>query len=334
MLLDVPGNLGLGVVPSAWGSDYKALQIGGSATAALSYKNFQTSLSINLYSTNANDVALVTGNSAKYELNSAGQHVWKSAAVTAGNAITFAQLMNTNSQAITTGANAAASVLVVNRDTTTSRSINASGTINASGADGAEYEYNNGLKIAKGDVVGFKADGTLTMTFTEAVRFGIKSTAPFIVGGDVWGSEAAIGLACPVQPTRKPDETEQRELTPYIAATEDNPAIEATFETVVTVAGDTDEEWTLIEANYQQEKAAFDAALEAARQNVDRIAYFGKVPCNVAGTAGGYIIADNQNGKIVGRFVADPDFAQYKKAVGRVNKALPGGRCEVAVIVH
>jgi hypothetical protein len=97
LVLNSSGNLGLGVTPSAWGSDYKALQIGGSATAALSYKNFVTSLSINVYSTNANDVALENGLAAKYELNGSGQHVWKTASVSAGSNITFTQAMTLDS---------------------------------------------------------------------------------------------------------------------------------------------------------------------------------------------------------------------------------------------
>ena len=71
-------------------------------------------------------------------------------------------------------------------------------------------------------------------------------------------------------------------------------------------------------------------------------------------TPGGYIIADKDSkGKIIGKFVADPDFAQYKKAVGRVNRIMDAeasahlveaingadptqfiGMAEIAVIVH
>ena len=75
---------------------------------------------------------------------------------------------------------------------------------------------------------------------------------------------------------------------------------------------------------YQRALAAFEERLEAERQTVDRIAYCGKVPVAVYGaSAGGYIIADkDSNGKIIGKFVADPDFRQYKKAVGRVNRVM------------
>jgi hypothetical protein len=78
-------------------------------------------------------------------------------------------------------------------DSVTNRGINTGGTVNASGTDYAEYEFNNGLTISKGSIVGFKADGTLTLTFSEAVRFGIKSTNPSYVGGDTWGDEDVVG---------------------------------------------------------------------------------------------------------------------------------------------
>ena len=76
-------------------------------------------------------------------------------------------------------------------NSSTLRSLNAGGTINASGKDYAEYErLAPGIsRIAKGDVVGFRADGLLTDRFEEAVRFGIKSTNPNLVGGDAWAAD-------------------------------------------------------------------------------------------------------------------------------------------------
>ena len=179
----------------------------------------------------------------------------------------------------------------------TGRSLNASGTLNASGADYAEYEHNNGLTISKGSVVGFKADGTLTLTFSEAVRFAIKSTDPSYVGGDTWGAPDQVGE----RPTQPEDAAEQSVID-----------------------------------QYETDLAAFEAALEAARQLVDRIAYSGKVPVNIQGaTAGDYIIAvAADDGSIDGQAVSDPDFSQYKLSVGRVNRILDDGRAEVAVIIH
>jgi hypothetical protein len=86
-----------------------------------------------------------------------------------------------------TSANASAAAIRVG-DSTTLRSINASGTINASGADYAEYMTKAGdFVVAKGDVVGINAEGKLTNVFDEAVSFCVKSTDPSYVGGDVWG---------------------------------------------------------------------------------------------------------------------------------------------------
>ena len=83
--------------------------------------------------------------------------------------------------------NTSACALKVFRNSSTSRSINASGTINASGADYAEYMHKAGdFTIAKGDVCGVNAEGKLTNVFADAISFAVKSTNPSYVGGDSW----------------------------------------------------------------------------------------------------------------------------------------------------
>ena len=85
-------------------------------------------------------------------------------------------------------ANAANSVMKLGTMGATNRSISAAGTINASGADYAEYMTKAGdFTIAKGDVVGINAEGKLTNVFADAISFCVKSTDPSYVGGDVWG---------------------------------------------------------------------------------------------------------------------------------------------------
>ena len=81
--------------------------------------------------------------------------------------------------------------MAVGKHTGNSRSINAGGTINASGADYAEYMVKSSGcgDIAKGDVVGVDSDGKLTKTFSAAKSFVIKSTDPSYVGGDTWWTE-------------------------------------------------------------------------------------------------------------------------------------------------
>jgi hypothetical protein len=84
--------------------------------------------------------------------------------------------------------NAANATLKVRGMNTTNRAINAGGTVNASGADYAEYMIKaDGVgTIAKGAVCGVDADGKLTDVFANAHSFVIKSTDPSYVGGDVW----------------------------------------------------------------------------------------------------------------------------------------------------
>lgn len=92
---------------------------------------------------------------------------------------------------IGTGANGAGAAMYVNRDTGTLRSINAAGSLNALGADYAEYILKDGdFTIAKGDVCGIKANGKLTNVFTDAIAFVVKSTDPAYVGSDTWFNEA------------------------------------------------------------------------------------------------------------------------------------------------
>jgi len=100
------------------------------------------------------------------------------------------------SVAVLGGESSSNAVFYVTKASTTSRSINAAGTVNQSGADYAEYMTKSGnFTIAKGDVVGINAEGKLTNVFSDAVSFVVKSTNPGLVGGDVWGTPEALGLS-------------------------------------------------------------------------------------------------------------------------------------------
>ena len=93
------------------------------------------------------------------------------------------------------GWNAAAQVMGIGRISSNSRSINAAGTVNASGADYAEYMTKAGsFDLAKGDICGINSDGKLTNVFLEAIAFVVKSTDPSYVGGDTWGTEEIVGV--------------------------------------------------------------------------------------------------------------------------------------------
>jgi len=87
------------------------------------------------------------------------------------------------------GWNVANATIWAGKDGTNNRSINAGGTINASGADYAEYMTKAGdFTIAKGDICGIDSNGKLTNVWADAISFVVKSTDPSYVGGDSWGA--------------------------------------------------------------------------------------------------------------------------------------------------
>ena len=298
MTLDASGNVGVGVTNPSQRLDLQ----NGSSDVSIRFRSPTNSGYIS-YGTD-NSLQFLTSSNERARIDSSGNllvgfnsgatfHVIKKAVSTdgsvvlqvthdgAGPATSFYAVANSASF------NAANTAITVGR-TATSRSINAAGTINASGADYAEYMTKAGdFAVAKGDVVGINAEGKLTNVFADAVSFAVKSTDPSYVGGDVWGNEDAIG--------KRPEP--------------DAP---------------------------QAEKDAFEAALEAARQTVDRIAFAGQVPVNVTGaTAGQYIVPVNNNGAIKGEAVneADMTLANYMKAVGKVIAIEQDGRAKIIVKV-
>ena len=96
MRIDSSGRVGIGVVPSAWGSTYKVLQVGGGASLygrADGTAN-QSFLGTNIYYNGTNDIFIGTGYATRYFQNN-GIHRWdtSSASGTAGNPITFTQAM-------------------------------------------------------------------------------------------------------------------------------------------------------------------------------------------------------------------------------------------------
>jgi hypothetical protein len=99
LTLNSSGNLGLGVTPSAWGSDYKAIQGGnGSNGVGGSFAFFNNLangviLYSNAYNNNTNDIYTFTAPAAKYVLENNVYKWFQAPQGTAGNAITFTQAM-------------------------------------------------------------------------------------------------------------------------------------------------------------------------------------------------------------------------------------------------
>lgn len=194
------------------------------------------------------------------------------------------------------GWNGNGAVMFVAKINGNGRSLNAGGTLNANGADYAEYMTKAGdFSIQKGDVCGIDVNGLLTNVWANSVSFVVKSTNPAYVGGDAWGTEETLGVKFPSTPEK--DATE-KEIQDYLTA-----------------------------------KAIVDPIIESARQRVDRIAFAGQVPVNVIGaTPGQYIVPiKGSDGSIKGSAISNPTFEQYQSAVGKVIAVEPDGRARIIV---
>jgi len=164
------------------------------------------------------------------------------------------------------------------------RSINAGGSINASGADYAEYETKRDdcPDIAKGDIVGFDIEGLLTDKWGLAITFGVKSTNPSYVGGDTWSSVDDIGY--------KPER---------INFEDDN-----SFEVALS-------EWNTELSNRQ---VKVDRIGYSGKVPVNIL----------SGEVGDYVIPVQDVEGIKGEAVTEPTIEQYTKAVGQIRAIKDG----------
>jgi len=125
--LDSSGNLGLGVTPSVWGSNRKAIQF-GALGCVFSDNNVTSEIGANVYISTAPAYTYITSNFATRYAQVNGQHQWHTAASgTAGNAITFTQALtlNTNGALVLQGGDTAADGVGVTFPASQSASTNA-----------------------------------------------------------------------------------------------------------------------------------------------------------------------------------------------------------------
>lgn len=263
-----------------------------------------------------------------------------------------------------TGWNAGATGLTIGQNVGTSRSINAAGTINQTGADCAEYRrlverlWGAGT-VSKGALLGVTVDGEYTDRWSEiSGRVFIKTTRPHVVGNDNWGSEETICTAYNVEPINERHWNEAERICEMYNLTPvgDDPIRkprsgkpDEDAESVQAYALDR-QAWmerklafasalAIEEASYRERKAKFAAAYEKERQKWDRIAISGLVPCNVAASSedvGKYLVpllGANDTVTAVSKAARDLTFAEYISAIGVIERIGEDGRPLVNVKV-
>jgi hypothetical protein len=94
MSLNASGNLGLGVTPSAWGSSYKAVQLGVLGIAGISIVGNDASIGTNYYFNSSNNITYATTGAISYLSMYDGQfRFYNAPSGTAGTTATITQTM-------------------------------------------------------------------------------------------------------------------------------------------------------------------------------------------------------------------------------------------------
>ena len=220
-------------------------------------------------------------------------------------------------QTVNTGDDA---TLLVGKGSGSNRSINAEGTINASGSDYAEYmkKSRTDLVINKGDIVGINNNGELTNVFSESIQFVVKSTNPSYVGGSSWSQGTVNSPEYPpiLLTVDEYSNIPSQDATLYSYWEEQN------------MYANTEQLNTFYEEN---EKYLEDKNIH--REPYDRIAFCGQVPVNVYNSVPGQYIIPTQtdDDTISYELTNTPTFEQYRVSIGKVVKIEEDGRAFIVV---
>jgi len=185
MRLDSAGNLGLGVTPSAWGSNYKAMEFGDSNNQSFFYGQTNAdvvSMGTNAYNNNTNYIYKNNGYSTFY-LQYNGEHRWSTAASgTAGNAISFTQAMTLD----------ASGNLGVGTTTPGPFRLQVSGTGGTlSGTAKFVGVFNDATASSKGVGLGYDTSSQTGILYAETGS-AASNLAFWTYTGSAWGERARI----------------------------------------------------------------------------------------------------------------------------------------------
>ena len=176
MRLDSSGNLGLGVTPSAWGSNRIAAQVVGASLAGVVGSNAIAELSANRFINSSGQDIYVSSTAASVYQQATGSHIWYTApSGTAGNAISFTQAMTLD---------ASGNLLVG----TTNAELGAGfGNIQIQGSSGAIVQAQTGAGTVKCAISTDSANGYVGTRTNHPVLFTTNNTerARITSGGDL-----------------------------------------------------------------------------------------------------------------------------------------------------
>jgi hypothetical protein len=227
--------------------------------------------------------------------------------------------------ALTGGQNGSDSVLILQKATSNNRSINAAGTINASGADYAEYEQlADGIKKpTAGTMIGWNKKGLITTVFDDALDFGIVSTEPNLVGGDKWSQHLGDRPMPPAEPTLP---------EPPLFIEDEHAQNQEKYDAWQKDCKNLKQQYQQDYENFEADLAQFQADIAECEAGMCIVAYCGTVP--VLNAPEGWQVGDwlipakGETGEITAKIVSDDDFdlsnKLHRKKFGRIRYAHDG----------
>jgi hypothetical protein len=321
MTLDASGNLGIGTTsPTSFGAGYTTLEVKGTsgtlggyiiatANGGATQMQIAGDSGVGYVGTRTNHpVYFQTNNTEQARIDSSGR---LSVAGTNSGDTTYSNVgiwisRGTGNDLICGGIGGAGIGFFVNA----SNSVNANGFSASACAIGGGYSTGSGRSANFG--------GTVNASGTDYAEYMTKDGNFTVAKGDVVGINAQGKLTNVFS-----------DAVSFVVKSTDPSYVGGDTWGSVDVLGQRPNDDAT-----QEVKDAYEAALETARQTVDRIAFAGQVPVNVTGaTAGQYIIPVNNNGAIKGEAVSNPTFEQYQIAVGKVIAIESDGRARIIVKV-
>jgi hypothetical protein len=173
-------NIGVGVTPKSWATNWKAVQFNNASLATFTGLNEQVYLGLNWYADSGGDKYNANGAASTY-VQSNGDHFWYTApSGTAGNAITFtprAYLYNDGRFAV--GTTSSDSLFSVSQGAQFQRGVRMSGLPTGVGTKALRIDANGTLSVADTTSGGIGGSGTINRLakFTASGTIGNGSIA-------------------------------------------------------------------------------------------------------------------------------------------------------------